>query len=783
MFPLIPVALGGAMLVSALSLNKKKNNQLRLRKRLKSGSSTVVSSPHKTGKANKKSTTAQRFLTRVLVLEQRYQSFVQDNIDPLLGKTRQMQLKEFTSAGNTELTQEERYANLRIGIGGLALGAALIGRFLYAPFMAVAILLGSTIIATFYYIAYLEWRRTRRLGAIHLTCVYDAFLWLGGYATFGALGMFLIGIGLKIKAMTESQSRNNLNDIFQLQPGKVWVQIEGSEIEIPFEKLLVGDILVLRGGQVVPVDGTVVSGMATLDQHVLTGEGQPVEKEVGDKVFASTLLISGTLYLRVEQTGTETTAGRLAAILEETAKYNAATTLKIIEISDRFAWPTLALSAASWPVLGPASAVSIMGANSTFNTYITGSVVVLNFLNRAAERAVLIKDCKALEDLNTVDLVVFDKTGTLTMEIPSVGSIHAFEGLTEEAVLVLAAAAETRQTHPIARAILAAAEHLELDLPILEDVHYELGFGLKVQLADEGKLLRVGSDRFMKMEKITLPEDIEQLIETAHTQGYSLLMVALEDVLVGCIELQPTIRPEAQQIVHGLQERGVTVCIVSGDQEGPTRKLAEEFGITNYFANILPEGKAELVTRFQKAGRQVCFIGDGINDAIAMRKAEVSISLRGATTAATDAAQIILMDGSLSKLPELFVLAGQFERRLAHNFKFTAGVSIMALTGIFLAGFTFAATEILYVVSLLGGLGIAMQPTTHPRLLDNEKMGKDPKHERREHVSEHSASRKGKLQGDYTAPENRRKDLLSILFSDENTSGANGIYEGLACHA
>ena len=684
MLPLVPIAIGGAVIATALAI-KNKHKPLRLR-------------------------SGQRILVRLFALEETYQSFVQYHIDPLFGKTHQMHLREFSPGGKIELSQEERYANLRIGIGGLALGAAFLGRFFYAPFMGIAILLGVSIILTFYYIAYLEWRRTRRLGSIHLTCIYDAFLWLGGYAAIGALGMFLIGIGLKIKVMTESQSRNHLTDIFQLQPGKVWVRIEDNEIEIPFEQLVVGDILVLRGGQVVPVDGTVILGTAMVDQHVLTGEAQPVEKGIDDSVLASTLIISGTIDVRVEQTGAETTAGRLGTILEQTAKYNATTTLKVMEASDRFAWPTLALSTASWPFLGAAGAVSIMGANSTFNTYITGSVVVLNFLNLAAESAVLIKDCKALEDLNVVDFVVFDKTGTLTMEQPSVEQIHALEGLTEEAVLALAAAAEARQTHPIARAIFAAAQTAGLNLPTVEDAHYELGFGLKVQLAGECKPLRVGSARFMALEGITLPTEVKRLTNTCHIEGHSLIMVAVDNVLVGCIELRPTIRPEAQRIVQELQQRGLTLCIISGDQEEPTRKLAVEFGIDTYFANILPEGKAELVTRFQREGRRVCFIGDGINDAIAMRKAEVSISLRGATAAATDAAQIILMDGSLSKLQALFVLAEKFERRLTRNFKFTAGVSGMALAGIFLTGFTFVATEILYVVSLLGGLGIAMQP-------------------------------------------------------------------------
>ena len=220
----------------------------------------------------------------------------------------------------------------------------------------------------------------------------------------------------------------------------------------------------------------------------------------------------------------------------------------------------------------------------------------------------------------------------------------------------------------------------------------------------------------MTMEGITLSERVQELTDVCQAQGHSLVMVAVDDELAGCIELQPTVRPEAREIIAGLQERGLDLYIISGDQEAPTRKLAQNLGITNYFANTLPEAKADLVEQLQQEGRHVCFIGDGINDAVAMRTAKVSISLRGATSAATDTAQIILMEGNLNQLLYLFQLAEDFERNLKQNFRFTAGVSLVATAGILLAGFTFVATEVFYFLSLFGGLSIAMKP-----LLDHKK--------------------------------------------------------------
>ena len=632
------------------------------------------------------------------------------------------------------LSPEERLANHRLALGTLAMGLAILGKWVFTPLRPLAILIGFSAMWNNYYYAWLQWKHTRRLGNIHLICIYILFLWLGGYATIGALGALLLGIGLKVKAITENQSRNNLVTIFELQPGHVWLRRGDSEVEIPFDQLQIGDILVVHAGQIVPVDGTIIAGMATVDQHMLTGEAQPVEKTIGSTLLAGTLLISGKVDVQVEKTGTETTAGQIGQILNQTAQYNTTTALKVIEMSDRFALPTLALSAVSWPFIGPARAVSLMGANSTFTTYMSGTLAVLNFLNLAAESGILIKDGHALEQLSHVKSIVFDKTGTLTLEQPHVAQVYSLNGMTEEDVLRWAAAAEARQTHPIARAILAAAAELDLHLPAIDQVHYEVGFGLKVRLVEDKKmtegaendqppatpdreptahhtpLIRVGSGRFMTMEGIALPAQIQELTDRCQAQGHSLVMVALDDELAGCIELQPTVRPEAQQIIKGLQERGIALYIISGDQEAPTRKLAQELGITGYFANTLPEAKADKVTQLQQEGHHVCFIGDGINDSIAMRKAQVSISLRGATTAATDTAQIILMEGNLNQLLYLLQLAEEFERNLQHNFRFTAGVSLVAMTGILLGGFTFAATEVLYTVSLLGGLGIAMKP-------------------------------------------------------------------------
>jgi heavy metal translocating P-type ATPase len=741
MIPLSTIALRGGIAGAGLLFRGKQD-------RRKASLVDTLANQQSTAIHPQKRSSLQQALQKVKAqldeVDERYQQFVQEHIDPLLGKTRHGQLQEMLGEEPLVLSREERLANRRFALGMTSLTFSLVGYWLFPPLIPLAIGVGLLGSSAAYLYAYEEWKRTKRLGAIHLLCVYSLFLWLGGNAAAGGMGAALFGLMLKTKTLSETRSRNNLVSMFQLQPDKVWVRSNGAEIEIGFDQLQIGDTIVLYAGQIVPVDGTIVAGAATVDQHMLTGEAQPVEKRVGDAVLAVTLLISGQIDIKVEKTSKETTAGQIAEILNRTAGNSRPNARAGIATIDWLVLPTLALSAASWPFIGTAGAVSLIGANSTFTSHLSGSLAMLNYLNLAANSGILVKNARALEQLNAIDTIVFDKTGTLTLEQPQIAQIHTLTQVDADAVLRFAAAAEARQTHPIARAILDAAAERKLHLPTIDQAHYEVGYGIKVRLVEDDQvtstqrvpegdmvipgdslssspshlvtpspshaLIRVGSGRFMTMEGIALPVQVQTLTDACQAQGHSLVMVAVNDELVGAIELRPTVRPEAQQIVQGLRKLGLDLYIISGDQETPTRTLAHTLGMTGYFANTLPEAKADLVAGLQADGRTVCFIGDGINDAIAMRQAEVSISLRGATTVATDTAQVILMKGDLTQLRYLFQLGRDFARDIKLNVRFTTGVSAVAVSGILLAGFTFIATEVFYAISLFGGLTIAMKP-------------------------------------------------------------------------
>jgi len=302
----------------------------------------------------------------------------------------------------------------------------------------------------------------------------------------------------------------------------------------------------------------------------------------------------------------------------------------------------------------------------------------------------------------------------LTEEIPHVSAIHCADGYSQSEVLLYAAAAEYRQTHPIALAILRAAETQQLSLPRIQDSAYEYGYGIQVTL--DNQRLRVGSQRFMKLQAIPIPPELEPIQARGHQGGSSLVYVARNDQLCGAIELQPTIRPEAKQIIHDLHQRQIEVAIISGDHEQPTQQLAHSLGIDRYFAETLPEQKASLVAELQQAGQKVCFVGDGINDAIALKQADLSISLSGASSIATDTAEMVLMDGHLNQLVPLFDLGQEFSRNMRTNYIESLIPGTLSIGGVYLLGFTITTTMTINYVLLNAAIFNAMWPALRHRL-------------------------------------------------------------------
>ena len=265
----------------------------------------------------------------------------------------------------------------------------------------------------------------------------------------------------------------------------------------------------------------------------------------------------------------------------------------------------------------------------------------------------------------------------------------------------------------------ATRRELTPRVPKIKDARYEVGYGLNVWV--EERLVQVGSARFMHMSGIVIPQAMQQAQDAAHEEGHSLVYVAIDSQFAGAIELVPTIRPEARELVRQLQQKNMSTVIISGDSEAPTQKLAATLGIDRYFAETLPEDKANLITQLQEEGKTVCFVGDGINDSIAMKKAQVSISLSGASSVATDTAGIILMDGTLSQLMPLFDIGQAFKSTVERGIVMTILPGIVCIGGVFLFHWSFLTTILLYQFNLGSNVANAMWPrlTYHRKKAQN----------------------------------------------------------------
>ncbi|BBL74401.1 heavy metal translocating P-type ATPase [Methylomagnum ishizawai] len=608
--------------------------------------------------------------------------------------------------------------DLTICTGSLVLAGATT---LAAPALlpAAAALFAYTTIPSFQG-AYEVLFKEKRLGVD----VLDAIVVLGCLGTLqilpGAVLAWCLSFGRMLVKKTEDNSKKMLLSAFGKQPRFVWLYKDGVEIEVSLDKIQQGDLVVVHTGDAVPVDGHIVEGMAMIDQHALTGESTPAEKGVGDRVFASTILVAGKIFVSVEKAGSETASAKISQILNDTAGYKLTSQNKGERLADTAVVPTLALGSLAYAVMGPFGAVAVLNSDLGTGIRMAAPLAMLSTLALCAQKGILVKDGRALELMNEVDTVLFDKTGTLTRERPEVGRITTANGHTAKDILRYAAAAERKFHHPIALAILHKAEEESIDLPPTDETQYKVGYGISVGI--EGHTIRVGSRRYMEMEGLAIPPEVEAVLDEVHRNGDTMVMVGVDDQLGGALELQAAIRPEVRDIVKGLRERGVKhLAIISGDHEAPTKKLAEELGMDRYFAQVLPADKADYVEKLQQEGKKVCFVGDGINDSIALKKANVSISLRGATSIATDTAHIVFMEQGLGKLCELRDIARELDKNIARSWGMIVAPNVACILGVFTLGFGIGASVLTNNVAALGALANGVWPMRKVAHLEAER--------------------------------------------------------------
>jgi Cu2+-exporting ATPase len=605
-----------------------------------------------------------------------------------------------TQSQNPQL--DKRHFN----ISNAAMGMAAIS-YVYPPVRLLSVVLTTTASAPIFKEAEHTLRVKRQVQNNTLSSIVTIVsIGTGSYFP-AALQTWIYHFGTIMVNKSQNKATHLIGQAFEQQPSKVWSLKDKTEIEVSLHDLEVGDIVVIKAGEVIPIDGIITKGMAMVDQQALTGEPMPIEKAQGDHVLAATILVSGQIQVKVEKTGQEAAVAKLNDILQHTRDFKSSLQLKGEGWSNKISLPLLTVSAIAWPFLGTSSAAALLFSVPSNTIRVLPALQTFNHITLASKNSILIKDGRVLEELVKVDTVLFDKTGTLTKIEPEVGQIISCDDLSADEILRYAAIAESRLNHPLARAIVKQAEHLHL--PDTDHANYQIGYGVTVEM--NGQTIQVGSARFMEREGILLPTAIKTANEQAQQTGDSLVMVAVDQKLKGAIEIQPQLRPEVKAVMRDLRQRDIKqLAIVSGDHQKPTQKLAKELGMDDYFYEVLPQDKAQLIRDLQAAGHKVCFIGDGLNDAVAMKQANVSICLSDAASITSDMAQVLFLDNSLSHLCELIDISKQLNSRLHNSLLFWGGYGASNTTAVTLLHFGLTKSTLLFCTTFGVGVGHAMLP-------------------------------------------------------------------------
>lgn len=629
---------------------------------------------------------------------------------PHLPSTRAALRRALAQGASAEALAEERRAERDLAVSIASFGVA--NAALAVPALAPLCLAGFLYVTRQVYVEAFQAARRGRATVSTLIAVAAAGGVLRGHFWILNYAGVVFRLSRRLLLAVQDRSRHALVDVFRAHPATVRVASGGGEVERPFASLRAGDVLAIRHGELIPADGRVVDGTAAVDEHVLTGESEPVGKGPGDAVLALTSVLSGRLRVEVEATGAATVVGRIGDELNRTAAQKTLAELRAETLAQRTVVPTLAAAAGALPFVGLHGALGVVNAHFRHKLSAVAPVALLDYLERAARRGIFVRDGRTLERLHEVDTVVFDKTGTLTARQPDVGRVHCCAGFRADEVLAYAAAAERGQAHPFAHAVRQECARRGLaEMRPDGAAEPEAGYGLTALVA--GRAVLVGSLRFAEQRVgIAVPASIRRAWNGCRRRGSSLFVLAVDGRMAGAVELLPALRPEVPDLVQALRRRPAirTLVVLSGDHESATRAIAERVGADRHHADALPEAKARIVDDLQAAGARVCYVGDGVNDLVALKTSLVSVTLRGGSEAAADSADVVLMDGGLSRLDDLFQLAEGLSRRMRSAFGAVLAPSAAGMAGALFMRFGLVQTVLLGELGLAGGLLCAAAP-------------------------------------------------------------------------
>ena len=509
----------------------------------------------------------------------------------------------------------------------------------------------------------------------------------GDYGTASSV-MFLLGVGELLEEWTHKKSVGDLARSMSLNVGKVWLKKDGQEILVPSEKIVSGDEIVVHMGNLVPFDGEVSDGEGMVNQASLTGESVPVRRTLGSVVYAGTVLEEGELTILVKQTGGSSRYEKITAMIEESEKLKSGLESKAEHLADRLVPYSLGGTALTYLLTRNATkALSILMVDFSCALKLAMPISVLSAIREANQHKITVKGGKFLEAVADADTIVFDKTGTLTKAQPTVAEVVSFsETKNPDELLRIAACLEEHFPHSMAKAVVDAAREKHLDHEEMHSkVEYIVAHGISTTI--EGKTAVIGSYHFVfEDENSVIPKGMEEKFSRLPAE-YSHLYLAIEGVLAAVICIEDPLRPEAAEIVRQLKKAGLKkIVMMTGDSERTAKAIAKKVGVDEYYAEVLPEDKANFVEKEKAEGRKVIMIGDGINDSPALSAADVGIAISEGAEIAREIADITVAADDLAEILVLRMLSNRLMKRIHRNYRFivtfNAGLILLGVGGI-----------------------------------------------------------------------------------------------------
>ncbi|ULM95193.1 cadmium-translocating P-type ATPase [Peribacillus frigoritolerans] len=507
----------------------------------------------------------------------------------------------------------------------------------------------------------------------------------------GATVVWLFAIGNFLQTKSIERTRNSIRNLMDLAPPEAWVSIDSKIIKKPVEEITVGEIIIVKPGDKIPLDGEIIQGASSVNQAPITGESIPVDKEIGDTVYAGTINENGSLEIKVTKLVEDTTISKIIHLVEEAQEQKAPTEAFVDKFASIYTPIVFILALAIMvlpPILGFGTwgdwfykGLELLVVACPCALVISTPVAIVSAIGNAAKNGVLIKGGTFLEKAGAITAIAFDKTGTLTEGKPKVTEIKTLH-VTEDELLSIALTLEDYSTHPIAKAIVGYANEKGIQPKIGELFRSIVGKG--VQATIEGNIYYGGNLKLFEEMNVSL-DDVKNHVQEIQNKGKTVVIIGTQHQVIGIIAVSDTIRETTASTLKALKQSGVNQTVMlTGDNEGSAKMIASEANLTRYFANLLPEDKVDAIKKLQNEGHKVAMVGDGINDAPALATADLGIAMGGAgTDTAMETADIVLMADNLDKLPHTMKLSRKALTIIKQNIWFSVIIKVIALVLIF----------------------------------------------------------------------------------------------------